>query len=338
MKRIPALDGLRAVAIAMVIAYHIDPTIVPAGYWGVVLFFVLSGYLITRLLTSEFDRSGRVDLGFFYLKRGLRLFPGLIVLCLALLAIGFGWAEVSAALGHYANYARIAGLDLGVLTHTWFLAVMAHFYLLWPLVIAAVPADYRQRVVGLLALAAIIWRVVAIETVSPGWVYNATDTNAAALLAGCYLGVARPRTWRFAGWSIPALLLLMLFPVFGEEGVMFLWGDFVAVALSVAAIHYAVSGPAWLETGPLLWLGEISYGLYLWHYVLLETPFELWVTLPLSVAAAAASWYFVEKPPLRLANRFRPAKRKGELLSDTRSDRDSQELVAGSPRVSSPNS
>ena len=322
MKRIPALDGLRAVAIVMVIAYHLDQTLVPAGYWGVVLFFALSGYLITRLLTAEKDGTGRLDLGFFYLKRGLRLFPGLIVLCLFLLAVRIGWPEISAALGHYANYARIAGLDLGILTHTWFLAVMAHFYLLWPLVIAAVPAEYRLRVVGILALAAITWRVVALGTVSPGWVYNATDTNAAALLAGCYLGVARPRTWRFAGWSVPALVVLMLFPVFGEEGALFLWGDFIALALSVAAIHYAVSGPAWLETRPLLWLGEISYGLYLWHYVLLETPFDLWVTLPLSVVAAAASWYFVEKPPLRLAKRFRPEKRRREPLSATRSDRD----------------
>lgn len=318
MKRIPALDGLRAVAIIMVIAYHVDQTVVPAGYWGVILFFVLSGYLITRLLAVEVDRTGGVDLGFFYLKRALRLFPALVVLCIVLLAFGVGWSEVTAAIGHYANYARVAGLDLGVLTHTWFLAVMAHFYLLWPLVIAVVPAAYRRRTVGLLALAAIAWRVIAIETVSPGWVYNATDTNAAALLAGCYLGVTRPRTLRFAGLALPGLLVLMLLPVFGEEGAAFLWGDFIAIALSVGAIHYAVSRPAWLEAGPMLWLGEIAYGLYLWHYVLLETPLALWVIVPLSVVAAAASWYFVEKPPLVLAKRFdtRPEKRNEDDRSE----------------------
>jgi peptidoglycan/LPS O-acetylase OafA/YrhL len=302
------------VAIVMVISYHVDKTIVPAGYWGVILFFVLSGYLITRMLIAEMDQRGQLDLKFFYLKRGLRLIPALAVLCLVLLAVGIGWSQVGPAIGHYANYARIAETDLGLLTHTWFLAVMAHFYLLWPLVIAAVPAVYRRQAIGILAVAAIAWRVIAIETVSPGWVYNATDTNAAALLAGCYLGVARPRTWWLANWSVPALLVLMLFPVFGEEGSAFLWGDFIALALSVMVVQYAVSQPAWLENRALLWVGEISYGLYLWHYVFVNTEMPVFVALPLSVAAAAASWYFIEKPPLRLAKRFdtRVAKRESE--------------------------
>jgi peptidoglycan/LPS O-acetylase OafA/YrhL len=96
----------------------------------------------------------------------------------------------------------------------------------------------------------------------------------------------------------------MFFPVFGEEGSAFLWGDFVALALSVMVIQYAVSRPTWLENRALLWVGEISYGLYLWHYVFVNTEMPVFVALPLSVAAAAASWYFIEKPPLRLAKRF----------------------------------
>jgi peptidoglycan/LPS O-acetylase OafA/YrhL len=324
MRHIPALDGLRAVAIVMVISYHVDKTIVPAGYWGVILFFVLSGYLITRMLIDEVDRHGQLDLRFFYVKRGLRLFPALAVLCLVLLAAGIGWSQVGPAIAHYANYARIAEIDLGLLTHTWFLAVMAHFYLLWPLVIASVPAGYRRRAIGILAVAAIAWRVIAIETVSPGWVYNATDTNAAALLAGCYLGVARPRTSWLAHWSVPALLVLMLFPVFGEEGSAFLWGDFIAIALSVMAIQYAVSRPAWLENGILLWVGEISYGLYLWHYVFVNIEMAVWVAVPLSVAAAAASWYLIEKPPLSLSKRFdrRAEQSDREPRPPARADRD----------------
>lgn len=332
MERIPALDGLRAVAIVMVIAYHLDKTVVPAGHWGVILFFVLSGYLITRLLIAEVDRSGKLDFGLFYAKRAFRLFPALIVMCLALLVVGVGWAEIGAALGHYANYARIAGLDLGLLTHTWFLAVMAHFYLLWPLVIAAVPAAYRLRAVGFLAVAAIAWRVFAIETVSPGWVYNATDTNAAALLAGSYLGVARPHTWRFAGWSVPALLVLMLFPVFGEEGSGFLWGGFVALALSVGAIQYAVARPAWLETTSVVWLGEISYGLYLWHYIFVNSDMAVWVAIPLSLAAAAASWYLVEKPPMRWVKHVVKRARKRETAPRTPMGRD-QDLTTATRDV-----
>ena len=218
MERIPALDGLRALAIAMVIAYHVDKGLVPAGHWGVTLFFVLSGYLVTRVLSSERDRNDRVDLQRFYLKRGLRLVPALLIVCLALLAVDTSWSQVAPALGYYANYARIGGLDLGLLTHTWFVAVLAHFYLLWPLVIGALPAKRRVRVVAVLVVVAVVWRIVAIGVMSPGWVYNATDANAVALLAGCWLGVVRPREWRFAGWSIAALLALMFLPVFGDEG------------------------------------------------------------------------------------------------------------------------
>jgi peptidoglycan/LPS O-acetylase OafA/YrhL len=328
MDRIPALDGLRAVAIIMVIAYHVNSALIPGGYWGVILFFVLSGYLITRLLIDEVNHSGRVNLGSFYYKRGLRLFPGLIAVCAVLLVGGIEWYRVAPAIGHYANYARVTGLDLGPLTHTWFLAVMAHFYLLWPLVITSLPAKNRLRAIFILALAAIAWRVIAIGTVSPGWVYNATDTNAAALLAGCYLGVARPRKWRFAGWSLPALIVMMFFPVFGEEGAGFLWADFIALALSVVIIHYAVSRPAWMETGTMLWLGEISYGLYLWHYIFLSTELALWVALPLSVIAGAASWYLIEKPPLDLASRLEERAEQKKQADRARADGDLVPLPA----------
>ena len=199
MGQIPALDGLRAVAILMVVGYHIDKSVVPAGHWGVTVFFVLSGYLITRSLCAEVDRTGRLGLGSFYLKRGVRLVPAPLVVCLALLAVGTDWSRVVPAIGFYANYALIEGLDLGRLSHTWFIAVVAHFYLLWPLVIGALPARHRLRVIGLLALVAIAWRVTAIGLMSPGWVYNATDTNAAALLVGCYLGVARPQRLAVCG-------------------------------------------------------------------------------------------------------------------------------------------
>ncbi|MDG2112598.1 MAG: acyltransferase [Actinomycetota bacterium] len=192
MGRNPALDGLRAMAMLMVVGYHIDNTVVPAGHWGVTLFFVLSGYLITGSLCAEMDRTGRIDLRSFYLKRGLRLVPALLAVCVVMLALGAGWSRVVPAIGFNANYARIEGVDLGRLTHTWFIAVIIHFYLLWPIVIGAIPARHRRRIIGVLTVAAIVWRAVAIGIMSPGWVYNATDTNAAALLVGCCLAVAPP--------------------------------------------------------------------------------------------------------------------------------------------------
>ncbi|HSM02772.1 MAG TPA: acyltransferase [Acidimicrobiia bacterium] len=304
MKRIPALDGLRAVAIAMVFAYHVDKGVVPAGYWGVILFFVLSGYLITRVLVAGKERNGGIDLRTFYSHRALRLFPALTVVCLALIITGTDWLTVLPALGHYANFARIDGFDLGLLTHTWFLAVLLHFYLLWPLVIAAVPARHRLRAIGAIALAAIAWRVVAIGVMSEGWVYNATDTNAAAILAGCYLAVARPRTWAVGRWSVPALLALMLFPAFGEEGNAFLWADFVAIGLATLAVQDAALRRSWLALPPIVWLGTISYGLYLWHYVFLRSGVSAWLTVPLTIATAAASRYLLEEPLRRWQGRL----------------------------------
>lgn len=307
MRRIPALDGLRAVAIAMVVGYHVDSSVVPAGHYGVILFLVLSGYVVTGSLCAEMDRTGRVDVGSFYRRRALRLLPVLVAVCFAMVAVGTGWSRVTAVLGFYANYARIGGLDLGRLTHTWFVAVIAHFYVLWPLVIASVRAEHRARIVGGLALAGIAWRAIAVGVMSPGWVYNATDTNAAALLVGCYLAVARPAPWRFAGWSVPALLALMLVPAFGNTGTAVLWGGLVALALSALTVQYALTSPALLENRVLLRTAELSFGLYLWHYVFIRSDIALWLALVLTLLATAASWYLLEQPVLRWA-----ARRKGQ--------------------------
>ncbi len=303
MRRIPALDSLRAVAIAMVIAYHVDRDLVPAGFWGVYLFFVLSGFLTTRLLTSEVDDRGRVRFTRFYRRRFARIFPGLLlVVAAALVLSGVSWISTAATLLFATNYARIAGLEPGLLTHAWFLAVIGHFFVLWPLVIAATPAGRRRQVIGGLLALALAWRVAAIFVLSPEWVYNATDTNAAALLAGCLLAVARPARRRLAGWSLPALLALIFVPFFGE-GDALLWGGFLAIGLSIAAVHYATTRPAWLEHPALLWFGGISYGLYLWHYVLLRSDTAAWVVAPLTLATAVASWYLVEKPVRRFVRR-----------------------------------
>ena len=315
MRQIPALGGLRAVAIAIVVGYHVDSAVVPAGHYAVTLFFVLSGYVVTGSLCAEMDRTGRVDLGSFYRKRVLRLLPALLAVCLAMIAMGTDWSRVIAVLGFYANYARIEGLDLGRLTHTWFVAVIAHFCVLWPLVIAAIRARYRTRIVGGLALAAIAWRAAAIEVMSPGWVYNATDTNAAALLVGCYLAVARPPAWRFARWSVPGAAALMLVPAFGNTGTTVLWGGFVALALSALMVQYALTGPVWLANRVLLRVAELSYGLYLWHYVFIRSNIALWLALVLTVAATSASWYLLEQPVLRWAVPRKSQARKLPALS-----------------------
>lgn len=296
MGRIPALDGLRTVAIAMVVAYHVDNELVPAGHWGVPLFFVLSGFVITSSICAEMDRTGGLDLIGFYRKRLVRLVPAVLVVCVALLAIGTAWSQVQPALGFYANYARTEGITLGRLTHTWFIAVIFHFYVLWPLAMKAIPAHRRVHVIGALAVAAIVWRAIAIEVMSPGWVYNSTDTNAAALMVGCFLAVAKLPKIPLAQLSLPALLGLMLFPVFGNTGSMIFWGGFLALGLSAIALEYAKTSPAWLENRALLKIAEVSFGIFLWHYVFVRSDIPLWSAAIFTVLATLASWHLIEQP------------------------------------------
>ncbi len=310
MERILALDGLRTIAIAMVVAYHVDKNLVPAGHWGVPMFFVLSGFVITGSICAEIDRSGRLDLGSFYRQRLLRIVPALAVVCIALLVVGATWSQVIPSIGLYANYARIDGLSLGRLTHTWFVAVIAQFYLVWPLVMAAIPARRRVPIIGALAVVALVWRAIAIEVMDPGWVYNATDTNAAGLMVGAFLAVSGLRAPRMAvAWALPAMLGLMLLPVFGDTGSMIFWGGFVAVGLSALVLLYASTAPRWLENRVLLQVAEVSFGIFLWHYVFVRSDIPLWVAAIGTVAATAASWYLIERPLVRWDARRRHARR-----------------------------
>jgi len=322
MGRIAALDGLRTIAIAMVVAYHVDNQLVPAGHWGVQLFFVLSGFVITASICAEIDRTGGLDLLGFYRKRLVRLVPALAVVCVALLAVGTAWVQVHPAIGFYANYARTEGVTLGRLTHTWFVAVIFHFYVVWPLVMKIIPAHRRVHVIGGLTVAALVWRVIAIEIMSPGWVYNATDTNAAALLVGCLLAVTDLRRIPLARWSIPLLFALMLLPVFGNTGSLILWGGFLAVGLSAVAVEYARRAPTWLENRVLLKVAEISFGIFLWHYVFVRSDIPLWSAAIFTITAAVASWHLVERPIAAWeANRTAPSIAASDhLLSESPGD------------------
>lgn len=299
MGRIPALDGLRTIAIAIVVAYHVDNTIFEAGHWGVPMFFVLSGFVITSAVYAEVDRTGRLALGTFYRKRLLRLYPAVLVVCAAMLVIGTDWSMVQPTVGSYANYARTQGIGLGRLTHTWFLSVIVHFYLLWPLAIRSIPVRHRAKVIGALAVVAIVWRAIAIEVMDPGWVYNATDTNAAALFVGAWLAVARLPIGKLGPLAVPAILGLIFLPVFGNTGDLIFWGGFLAIALSAIAVQYARTNPAWLENTVLLRIAEVSFGIYLWHYVFVRSDIPLGVAALATVVATLLSWRLIEQPVLR---------------------------------------
>jgi len=313
----PALDGIRGVAIIFVLLSHsmVGP-FRGGGLTGVTLFFVLSGYLITSLLVREHERSGRISLTAFYLRRARRLLPALvavvIVVSVVALAVGAGTdalTDAAAALFYVGNWATIpeGGLGLGTLSHTWSLAVEEHFYLDLPLVIGfALPRMSRRQLLLLLAAGIVASAAVRVWLVAVGAtdqrVAFGSDTRAESLLIGCAIAL------------LPAVRLPAIVPVLGlvvAASVMRYTPDGLTIGLSVvalvsaAAVTSTADGRGWLGWRPLAYLGRISYGIYLWHYplmfgVALHFGWEgdaVGVTLiAVSIAAAAISYRWIESP------------------------------------------
>jgi peptidoglycan/LPS O-acetylase OafA/YrhL len=302
----PGLDGLRALAVAAVVAYHLDVAAAPGGLLGVGVFFVLSGYLITDQLASRFAATGRLDLGDFWRRRARRLLPALAVM----LAVVVAWAtlfspgrlpalrgDVLAAALYASNWWLIfhrvsyfaAWGPPSPLGHLWSLAVEEQFYLLWPFALALLLAHVRTpawRAAFALAGAAASALAMAhlyVPGQDPSRVYYGTDTRAFSLLTGAALALVWPsgRLAARAGRHSP--LPLDGLGVLGLAGVVALvlgtdqYEPFlyplglvllsVASALAVAALAHPSSRLGRvLGWGPLRWLGIRSYGIYLWHY------------------------------------------------------------------------
>jgi peptidoglycan/LPS O-acetylase OafA/YrhL len=266
------LDGLRTLAVGVVLVYHVAPDLLPGGSVAVDVFFTLSGFVITRLLLAEYARTGRVDLLGFYRRRWLRLMPALLAVCLVCAVLGlttswwgFDGAWVAAALSaaFLMNVLRAgeagAYSDLsGPLAHTWSLGVEEQFYLLWPPALLLVLRRVRARTVlwctAVLCALPVLWRCVLWSPDAAHRIYNGADTRADQLLAGALVAVAlarlraddprleRLRTWagRLAGPALGALLLIAWqVPVTSDEGWLTpLWYTvgFLAVAVLSATV------------------------------------------------------------------------------------------------------
>lgn len=349
--RIPGLDGLRAIAVGLVLVYHLFPPLAPGGYLGVDIFFVISGFLITALLLREHDRSGRIALGAFWRRRARRLLPaiGLLVLVCGSVAwvvggdvlVKLGWQILGATTFSF-NWLSIAdGASYFAETtpelfrNLWSLAVEEQFYLLWPLGVLALllipPRRHRIRtwlVLGLGLLSALAMAILVAPDDATR-VYYGTDTHSFGLLLGAALAFASVRwprqelAWSrpvrlalaAAGWPAVALLvaLAVAMPadaVFAYRGGLVLVAVLTVIVIAAAIIPGARLGRA-LDNTPMRWIGERSYGLYLWHwpvFVLLgatvpawrQDPSATWLlggaSLVISVAAAALSYRFVEQP------------------------------------------
>ena len=339
-----ALDGLRALAVAGVFLYHANVGWMPGGFLGVDLFFVLSGYLITSLLLHEWSARGAIGLGGFWARRARRLLPAVaVVILFALVAtltiarddLGRTRADALSALVYLTNWHEIAASQSyfnqfgrpSLLQHLWSLAVEEQFYVLWPLLL--IVGLRRLRRGALIALTvslavgscALMWLAYS-PAGDPSRVYYGTDTRAFTLLIGALAAFAWPLGRTVSRRGVGALIdvtavlslagVVVLFATVRDFDPWLYRGGFLLMAVVSAALIVAVSQPGVLlgralGCRALRWLGARSYGIYLWHWPIMQLT-RAHVDVPLSgaplviaqaavtIAAAALSYRHLEMP------------------------------------------
>ncbi|BCT77235.1 hypothetical protein SCMU_30770 [Sinomonas cyclohexanicum] len=316
---IPALDGIRALAITLVVAYHAVMPLHFGGAGGVDVFFALSGFLITTLLLEEHDARGGISLRRFYVRRAVRLYPPLLMMLAVVfvpvaLLMGLGnaaWGSVMALFYLMPIGAESGGDVLSAYAHTWTLGLEEWFYFLWPIALvllvrgARTVQGRRKRrtfAVACTAAGALAAAALALETATG---HMSFILRACGLMAGCALAVWLHRSSATARpWHGPAGLALIAFSVVRSSLFPLSTVDTLAAAggtlLLIFAILRGPDGPIRrvLSLRPLTYVGRISYEVYLWHYpllclagVLAHTEFVGvgWIAAPAAFAVAAAA-------------------------------------------------
>ena len=333
---IPEMDGLRALAVLSVVIYHAFPGFLPGGFVGVDIFLVISGYLITRLLHTEWQATGALDICAFYARRARRILPMLVTVVLCTLvavwllldsdALHETAASAAAALLFAANayfQATTGGYfdpatERLALLHLWSLGVEEQFYLLWPLMLALLLRTRPGRIVPVVLVAAIASAVLAVAMciISPHAAFYLMPTRFWELAAGglIALGAGNPRQRNrgasAAGAGLALMLVAIVAPTQGFAAVNVALAALGATVL-IRALHQGSSlgmvGQV-LRSRPALLLGLISYSLYLWHWPLLAIaramhtgPVPAAALAGLCVAAVVVAWlgYHLIETPLR---------------------------------------
>ncbi|KGQ19942.1 Acyltransferase 3 [Lysobacter dokdonensis DS-58] len=274
---------------ALVVPVHCGVPWFTGGYIGVELFFVLSGYLITAILLAEHESTGRIRIGAFYWRRARRLYPALLAMLAAYLAL----APILAPEGQHTRDALVAGLYLSdyamtfwkvphYLGHTWSLAVEEHFYLLWPLVLLWMLKGRTApwKLTAVLFLLAWLWQRHMANMGAVGFRF---DTRATGLVAGCLLAM---RPWTFISARVAglagALMLATIIALNDRPTLPFV--ELAGVLLVIGAQHLrGLAHPV------MVWMGKLSYGIYLWHFpIAMLNPVKMhWLPTLLLVSAAS---------------------------------------------------
>jgi peptidoglycan/LPS O-acetylase OafA/YrhL len=349
----PPLTGIRALCMIPVVVYHSNFHTLPGAWVPLQVFFVLSGFLITAMLSAEGQRNGRVSLGGFYSRRIVRLVPPLLF-TVALLAIYAAFVHVADAAGRlwgdslaamtYSDYRQALGHApfFGYLAQTWSLAVEEQFYIIWALLLVAAVAMHRRRLAYGFAIAGLTLSVadrLYLTLSAPHFnavvftrVYYSFDTRADALFAGCLLGLlasdgyfSRWRPWaaRLLGIAAVVSATFLVWILFSaplwQENLVVWWLPLSTVASGIIIVYFVIRpeaiGSRVVGIAPLVFLGELSYAIYLIHFPVFlaispgpgGTHWSFWPTelvrLAVVFTLACISWFLIEKPLMRWRQR-----------------------------------
>lgn len=350
MKRIPSLDGLRAVSVAAVIVGHMVETekvpwaAILAGV-GVNVFFAISGFLITTLLQQEYAKSGKISLRDFYCRRCFRIFPAAYVFILAMVVV---FPEARRGLPYAATYSVSYFFQATpeMLRHLWSLSVEEQFYMLWPLALVIVYKSRAKVAIGAICLATVIRVVIAFSSLGGSAYIDANHYlftgSMDSIAMGCLFAIYQDRLRSAYRWMVEINAVVIVLPVIAFILYSALWGDPRTLAgrmlpilwplfCAIVAIwvFLLVERNDWLFNNWLaVRIGGLSYSLYLWQQPFTTGNFKPWVAVPAMLGCAIASYLLVENPMIALGKR-------AVILGSVNPDTPSHPILARGHRTAS---